>query len=68
MNRNFRPEPIYRDRAKTNGSLEYFIYHDNGRRAPVLQAWAEDQVRRGRACFIDLWRKAERMASPASRA
>jgi hypothetical protein len=52
MSRNFRPEPIYRDRV--NGKVEHFIYHDNGRRAPVLRAWADDQVCRGRARYIDL--------------
>ena len=52
MIRNFRPEPIYRDRS--DSGVEVFVYHDNGRRAPVQQAWADDQVDRGRARYVDL--------------
>lgn len=52
MIRNFRPEPIYRDRS--DSGVEVFVYHDNGRRAPVRQTWADDQVSRGRARYVDL--------------
>jgi hypothetical protein len=57
MIRNFRPEPIYRDR--TTSGVEVFVYHDNGRRAPVHQTWADDQVSRGRARYVDLCRLAD---------
>jgi hypothetical protein len=57
MIRNFRPEPIYRDRS--NEGVEVFVYHDNGRRAPVQQSWADDQVCRGRARYVDLRRLTE---------
>jgi hypothetical protein len=52
MSRNFRPEPIYRDRSESG--VEVFVYHDNGRRAPVALTWADDQVSRGRARYVDL--------------
>ena len=57
MIRNFRPEPIYRDRS--DSGVEVFVYHDNGRRAPVQQTWADDQVSRGSAHYVDLSRLAE---------
>ena len=52
MIRNFRPEPIYRDRS--DSGIEVFVYHDNGRRALVALTWADDQVSRGRARYVDL--------------
>ena len=44
-------ETIYRDKA--NGTIEYFVYSD-GERVTVSRPWAEDQMCRGRARYVDL--------------
>lgn len=52
-------DTIYRDRA--NGTIEHFTYSD-GQRVFVSRAWAENQVCRGYARYIDLWKTAEQNA------
>lgn len=44
-------EKIYRERA--NGTTEYWVYSD-GQRVKVSRAWAEDQVCRGKAIYVEV--------------
>ncbi len=52
-------DTIYRDKA--NGTIEHFMYCE-GDRVFVSRAWSENQVARGYARYVDLWKTAEQNA------